>query len=102
MTDLPPGNQLVEAGALTLFFLKISAISVVTGWACYHLRLALEPHFAWQRFTGAFLLLTVVTIAGALLLLIFGRLLRIREMEQQVERLWRLASGMRNNGAVAS
>ena len=82
-----------DAGAMTLFFLKVSAGSIVTGWACYRLRLALEPHFAWQRFTGAFLLLAVVTSAGLVLLLLLGKLLRIREMETVIARLWRPASG---------
>ena len=88
-----------EAGALTLFFLKVSAASVVTGWVCYRLRLLLEPHFAWQRFTGAFLLLALVSSAGILLLLLLGRLMKIREMDEQVARLWRLASGARAGAA---
>jgi putative peptidoglycan lipid II flippase len=88
-----------QAGSLTLFFLKVSAASALTGWACYRLRLILEPHFAWQRFTGALLLLVIVTAAGVLLLLLLGKLLRIREMDEQIARLWRLASGQR--GAAA-
>jgi len=88
-----------QAGALTLFFLKVSAASVVAGWICYRLRLVLEPHFAWQRFTGAFLLLALLTSVGILLLLLLGRLLKIREMDEQVARLWRLASGARNGVA---
>jgi putative peptidoglycan lipid II flippase len=82
-----------EAGAMTLFFLKISGASVLTGWVCYRLRLALEPHFAWQRFTGALLLLTIVSSAGIVLLLLLGKLLRLREMDEQIARLWRLATG---------
>jgi putative peptidoglycan lipid II flippase len=84
-----------QAGALTLFFVKVSTASAVTGWACYRLRLILEPHFAWQRFTGALLLLVIVSSAGVLLLLLLGKLLRIREMDEQIARLWRLASGQR-------
>jgi hypothetical protein len=37
----------------------------------------------------------VVTTAGILLLFILGKLLRIRELEDQVARLWSLASGNR-------
>ena len=84
-----------QAGALTLFFVKVSAASAVTGWACYRLRLILEPHFAWQQFTGALLLLVIVSSAGVLMLLLLGTLLRIREMDEQIARLWRLASGPR-------
>jgi putative peptidoglycan lipid II flippase len=82
-----------DAGALMAFFGKVLAASAVTGVICYRLRLVLEPHFAWQKFGGAFLLLALVTSAGILLLLLLGRLLRIREMDQQIARLWRLASG---------
>jgi len=41
------------------------------------LELVLEPHIAWRSFTGAFLLLVVVTAAGTLLLVVLGKLLRI-------------------------
>jgi putative peptidoglycan lipid II flippase len=88
-----------DAGAMTLFFLKVSAGSAITGWACYRLRLALEPHFVWQRFTGAFLLLTVVSSAGVALLLLLGKLLRIREMDSIIARTWRLTSGIRSGSA---
>ena len=84
-----------QAGTLAPFFLKVVAASAVAGWACYRLRLILEPHFPWQRFTGALLLLVVVTSAGVLLLLLLGKLLRIRELDEQIARLWRLASGQR-------
>jgi len=89
-----------DAAAMTLFFLKVSAGSIATGWACYRLRLALEPHFAWQHFTGAFLLLAVVSSAGIVLLLLLGKLLRIQEMDEQIARLWRLAIGFRNRAAA--
>ena len=59
--------------------------------ACYKLRLVLEPHLAWHRFAGALSLLVMVTAAGILLLLLMGKLLRIRELDQQFERLWLLA-----------
>jgi peptidoglycan biosynthesis protein MviN/MurJ (putative lipid II flippase) len=89
-----------DAGAMTIFFLKVSAGSIATGWACYRLRLALEPHFAWQHFTGAFLLLAVVSSAGLVLLLLLGKLLRIQEMDEQIARLRRLAVGFRNRAAA--
>jgi putative peptidoglycan lipid II flippase len=84
-----------DAGAMTLFFGKVCAGSIVTGWACYRLRLALEPHIAWQRFSGALLLLSIVSTAGVALLLVLAKILRIREMDEQIARLWRLASGVR-------
>jgi putative peptidoglycan lipid II flippase len=84
-----------EAGDLGLFFLKVPVASAAVGYACYRLRLVLEPHIAWQRFAGALLILVVVTAAGILLLVLAGKLLRIREMDDQIARLWRLASGQR-------
>jgi peptidoglycan biosynthesis protein MviN/MurJ (putative lipid II flippase) len=81
------------ASGLLLFFGKVAVGSVATGWACYRLRLWLEPHFAWQQFSGAFLLLVVVTSTGIVLLLLLAKLLRIREMDEQISRLWRLAAG---------
>jgi len=80
-----------EAGAVTLFFFKVCAASGAVGWACYRIQLVLEPHFAWHRLTGALPMLLIVTTAGILMFLAFGKLLRIREMEQQIERLWMLA-----------
>jgi hypothetical protein len=61
------------------------------------LRLALEPHLPWQRFTGAFLLLAVVTTAGIALLILLGKLLRIRELDAQFARVGRLIGGARND-----
>jgi putative peptidoglycan lipid II flippase len=86
-----------EAGAITIFFLKVTAASALTGWLCYRLRLLLELHFAWQRFTGALLLLSVVTGTGIVLLLILGRLLKIREMDRQLASVWRRAVSFRNS-----
>ena len=91
-----------DARALTLFFLKVSTASAVTGWICYRLRLILEPHFAWQRFTGALLLLVIVTSTGILLLLLLAKLFRIREMDEQIARLWRLASDARRASAPST
>jgi putative peptidoglycan lipid II flippase len=85
-----------EEGALAVFFLKVCAASALVGVACYKLRLALEPHLAWHRFVGAFSLLVIVTAVGILLLLLLSKLLRIRELDQQVERLWLLARWTRS------
>jgi len=81
-----------QAWNLALFFLKVSAASAAVGWICHELLLYLEPRIAWHRFTGDLLLLVIVTSVGVLLLLALGKLLRIRELDQQVERLWILAA----------
>jgi putative peptidoglycan lipid II flippase len=84
-----------QVAGMMLFFVKVCAASAAIAWACHRLEIFLEPHFAWQRFAGALLLLSVVTAAGIMLLLVLGKLLRIRELEEQIARLWLLASGNR-------
>ena len=80
-----------KAGATTLFFFKVCAASAASAWVCHRLQIALQPHFAWHRLPGDLLLLTTVTGSGAVILLILGKLLRIRELDQQIVRLWTLA-----------
>ena len=80
-----------KAGAMTLFFFKVCAASAASAWVCHRLQIALQPHFAWHRLPGDLLLLTTVTASGAVILLILGKLLRIRELDQQIVRLWTLA-----------
>jgi putative peptidoglycan lipid II flippase len=82
-----------EATGMLVFFAKVCVGSLVAGLACYRLRLALEPHLDWRHFTGALLLLVIVTAAGVGILIILGKLLRVREMDDQIARMWRLASG---------
>ena len=55
---------------------------------CYKLRQMLEPYLAWHTLPGAFSLLVAVTAAGILLLVIIGKLLGIRELDEQLTRLW--------------
>lgn len=80
-----------EEGALVLFFVKVCAASALVGAVCYKLRLVIAPHLAWHTLPGAFSLLVVVTAVGILLLVIIGKLLGIRELDRQLERLWLLA-----------
>jgi len=89
-----------EEGAMVVFFLKVCVASVGVAFTCYRLRLLLQPYFPWHRFAGAFLLLVIVTTVGILLLLLFGKLLRIRELEEQIARLWLLAPWNRSKSAV--
>lgn len=85
-----------EEGTLVLFFGKVCAASALVGAACYKLRQLLEPHLAWHTLPGAFSLLVAVTAAGILLLVIIGKLLGIRELDEQLERLWTLARWTRS------
>ena len=88
-----------EEGTIMLFFLKVCGASAAVAFVCRQLQTLLEPHFAWHRLSGAFLLLTIVTAAGAALLVLLGKLLRIKELDQQIERLWLLAAGNRQSTA---
>jgi putative peptidoglycan lipid II flippase len=85
-----------EEGALVLFFVKICAASAVVAVACYKLRQMLEPHLAWHTLSGDLPLLVAVTSAGIFLLVIVSKLLRIRELDEQLARLWMLAPWRRS------
>jgi len=85
-----------EEGALVRFFLKVCAASAVVGALCHELRQVLEPHLAWHTLPGALSMLVMVTAAGILLLVMIGKLLRIRELDEQLARLWTLASWRRS------
>jgi putative peptidoglycan lipid II flippase len=89
-----------SGSAMVLFFGKVCAASAAVAWICHQLQLILEPHIAWHRFAGALLLLVMVTSAGVVLLIALGKLLRIRELDEQVARLWALASGSRPGTAA--
>lgn len=89
-----------EEGAIVVFFLKVCVASAGVAIACYRLRLLLQPHFSWHSFTGALLLLASVTSAGILILILLGKLLRIRELEEQLARLWLLAPWNRSKSAA--
>jgi hypothetical protein len=51
---------------------------------------------AWHTLPGALSLLVAVTTAGILLLVIIGKLLGIRELDEQLARLWLLAPWRRS------
>ena len=74
--------------------------SALVAAVCSKLREALEPHFAWHRLPGAVSLLVVVTAVGILLLVALGKLLGIRELDQQLARLWLLAPWRRSKTAA--
>jgi len=51
---------------------------------------------AWHTLPGALSLLVLVTAAGILLLVVVGKLLGIRELDQQLARLWLLTPWRRS------
>ena len=72
-----PGYQ---ASALFLFFLKIAAISAAAGLVTFRLTGWLSGHWSATSARGAFVVLILVTPAGALLTLLLAWILRVREV----------------------
>ena len=77
-----------EAGSLVVFFLKMTAASLVAGAACYRLTLFLETRMPWQKIWGALVLLVAVTLAGILLLVILLKILRVPELDHYLRKAW--------------
>jgi putative peptidoglycan lipid II flippase len=78
-----------EAGAITLFFMKVCGASAAVAWVCHRLQMFLEPHFAWHTMPGAFTLLVIVTSVGVALLLVAAKLLGIPEFDELIARAWK-------------
>jgi putative peptidoglycan lipid II flippase len=77
-----------EEGTLVVFFLKMTAASLVAGIACYRLTLFLETRMPWQKIWGALALLVTVTGAGILLLVILLKILRVPELDHYLRKAW--------------
>ena len=77
-----------EEGSLVIFFLKMTAASLVAGAACYRLTLYLETQIPWQKIWGALALLVTVTAAGVLLLVILLKILRVPELDHYLRKAW--------------
>ena len=76
-----------EAGALLVFFGKISAASVAAGLVSFQLVSWLEARVNWKTTHGAFLVLVVASLVGFALTVVFAWLLRIRELDGYLARL---------------
>jgi putative peptidoglycan lipid II flippase len=81
-----------EAGALVVFFGKLVVASGAVGLVCYALTQRLGAVIAWRTTLGAFVDLVLVTLAGLVLLLLLGKLFRIREMDAFLKQLWLMAA----------
>jgi len=77
-----------EEGSLVIFFLKMTAASLIAGTACYRLTLYLETLMPWQKIWGALALLVTVTAAGILLLVILLKILRVPELDHYLRKAW--------------
>ena len=79
-----------QAWATVLFFGKVCFISAVAAVICFKLTRILESLIAWHRITGALLVLTAVSSVGFVLIAILAKLMRIREVDHYLKRLWSL------------
>ncbi|HLY63156.1 MAG TPA: murein biosynthesis integral membrane protein MurJ [Terriglobia bacterium] len=77
-----------EAGGLVLFFFKVGLASAMAGGAVYELAAWLETQIAWKTSHGAFLVLAISSTAGFLITALFAKLLRVREIDSYLKRLW--------------
>jgi putative peptidoglycan lipid II flippase len=77
-----------ETADLVWFFLKVTVASALAGFACLHLTHWLGIHIGWQTTTHAFVVLVIVSTAGFLLTIIFAKLLRVREIDDYLRKVW--------------
>jgi peptidoglycan biosynthesis protein MviN/MurJ (putative lipid II flippase) len=76
-----------EAGQVALFFLKVCIAAAGAGTATFYLCRWLEALIAWRTTLGAFEVLVIATSAGVLLMLVFARILRVRELDSYLKKL---------------
>ncbi len=70
-----------------VFFFKIAAASTVAAYATWLVDHRLEAHFPWRSMTGAFVVLVIGSSVGLAITLLLARLLRIQEVNAQLNRL---------------
>jgi len=76
-----------EGRAFLVFFLKIGAVSALTGVACFELTNWLGSRLGWQTTHQALLVLVIVSSVGLVLLLLLAKLLRLTEFEDYLKKL---------------
>ncbi len=76
-----------EVRALTIFFLKIVAVSALAGIACFKLNNWLGSHIGWQTTHQALVVLLIVSSAGLVLIAVLAKVLGVREFEEYFKRL---------------
>jgi putative peptidoglycan lipid II flippase len=77
-----------KAGALMLFFARVSAASVGAGVACYALGAWAENFLPWSRPIGALAVVAMTTAAGVLLLGLLMKLFGVSEFESYLKQAW--------------
>jgi putative peptidoglycan lipid II flippase len=77
--------------ALAVFFVKVTAASLVAGYACYRMVGWLETRMRWQAPLGALALLAIASTIGIIVLGVSLKVLRVPELESYLQRALVLA-----------
>ncbi|HTS11232.1 MAG TPA: murein biosynthesis integral membrane protein MurJ [Candidatus Limnocylindrales bacterium] len=85
-----------EASNIGMFFLKVSAASIIAGGTCYALGNWVRQYIAWQRPFGALAMLVIVTAVGIPLLAVCFKIFRVAEFESYMKQA--LAAAARKLG----
>jgi len=80
-------TQNPESTSLVVFFLKVCVASGLAAAASYGIVTWLDPRLGWQTTGSAFLVLLIASAVGFLLMGIFSKLLRIRELDSYLAHL---------------
>jgi putative peptidoglycan lipid II flippase len=81
--------------ALAVFFVKVTAASLVAGYACYRMVGWLETRMRWQAPLGALALLAIASTIGIIVLGVSLKVLRVPELESYLQRALVLAGRSR-------
>jgi putative peptidoglycan lipid II flippase len=90
-----------ESGRLVLFFGKVTAASTLAAFACYELTGWLQPRIGWNSIGRAVSVLCLVSAAGILLIAALAKILRVRELDSYLARLWRITRLGRSDAPAA-
>ena len=84
-----------DEAALAVFFVKVTAASLVSGYACYRMVGWLETRMRWQAPLGTLALLTIASTIGVIVLGVSLKVLRVAELESYLQRALVLAGRSR-------
>lgn len=75
-----------DEAALAAFFVKVTAASLVAGYACYRMVGWLETRMPWQAPLGALALVAIASTIGIIVLGVSLKVLRVPELESYLQR----------------
>ena len=84
-----------DEAALAVFFVKVTAASLVAGYACYRMVGWLETRMPWQAPLGALALVAIASAIGIIVLGVSLKVLRVPELESYLQRALVLAGRSR-------